>query len=175
MDTGLLPADKVLRKKVILFLLVVILASIVLEPHFKAYMHQIDQLSEKDPERALEKTMLLLKWSLRIVFFSLLGMGAYLILLARRTLRSGQYPPPGMRVIRDTRLRTENQAKRAALSLIALASFLIVAAFLFLYWPYAFEKTLLKKKGSNEKINISLQTQLTHRRSQIRDSETSSE
>jgi len=175
MDTDLIPADKVLRKKVILFLLVVILASIVLEPHFKAYMHQVSQLSKKDPELALEKTMLLLKWSLRLVFLSLLGMGVYLIVLARRTFRSGQYPPPGMRVIRDTRLRTGNQANRAAISLIVLASFLIVAAFFFLYWPYAFEKTLLKKKGSNEKINILLQTQLTHRRSQIRDSETSSE
>jgi len=174
MDTGLLPADKVLRKKFILILVIVILASIVLEPHFKAYMHQIDQLSKKDPERALEKTMLVLKWSLRIVFFSLLGVGAYLILLARRTLRSGQYPPPGMRVIRDTRLRKGNQAKRAATSLIVLASFLIVAAFFFLYWPYAFEKKLLKKKGSNEKINILLQMQLTHCDSQIRDSEMSS-
>ena len=171
MDTDLIPADKVLRKKVILFLLVVILASIVLEPHFKAYMHQVSQLSKKDPELALEKTMLLLKWSLRLVFLSLLGMGVYLIVLARRTFRSGQYPPPGMRVIRDTRLRTGNQANRAAISLIVLASFLIVAAFFFLYWPYAFEKTLLKKKGSNEKINV-LQAQLIHCHCQIRDSET---
>ncbi len=174
MDTDLIPADKALRKKVILILVIVILASFVLEPHFKAYMHQIDQLSKKDPELALGKTMLLLKWSLRIVFLSLLGMGVYLILVARRTLRSGQYPPPGMRVIRDTRLRTGDQAKKAANSLIVLASFLIVAAFFFLYWPYAFEKTSLKKKGSNEKINILLQTQFIHCHSQIRDSEISS-
>jgi hypothetical protein len=59
-----------------------------------------------------------------------------------------------MRVIRDTRLRTGNQAKRAAISLIVLASILVVVAFFFLYWPYAYEKTLLKKKGSGEKINL---------------------
>jgi len=81
-------------------------------------------------------------------------MGTYLIPLARRTLRSDQYPPLGMRVIRDTKLRTGNQAKRAAISLIVLASILIVVAFFFLYWPYAFEKTLLKKKSSNEKMDI---------------------
>lgn len=154
MDSDFIPADKALRKKVILFLLIVILAFLVLEPHFEAYIHQIDQLSKKDPELALEKTMLLLKWSMRVVFLSLVGMGVYLILLARRTLRSGQYPPPGVRVIRDTKLRAGNQAKRAAISLIVLASFLIVVAFFFLYWPYAFEKTILKKKGSNEKINM---------------------
>ena len=154
MDTDVISADKTLRKKVIIFLVIVVLASIVLEPHFKAYMDQIHQFSKKDPERALEKTMLLLKWSLRAVFLALLGMGAYLILLARRTFRSGQYPPPGMKVIRDTRLRTGNQAKRAAISLIVLASILIVVSFFFLYWPYAFEKTLLNKKGSSEEINM---------------------
>ncbi len=154
MDTDLISADNALRKKFFLILVIVVLASIVLEPHLKAYMHQIDQLSKKDPELALEKTKLLLKWSMRVVFAALAGMGTYLILLARRTLRSGKYPPPGMRVIRDTRLRTGNQAKRAAVSLIFLASFLIVVAFFFLYWPYAFERTLLKKQGSNEKMDI---------------------
>lgn len=163
MDKDFIPADKVFRKKVILFLLVVILAAIVLEPHFKAYMHRVSQLSKNDPELALEKTMLLLKWSLRLVFVSLLGMGGYLILLARRTFRSGQYPPPGMRVMRDTRLRKGNQANRAAVSLIVLASFLIVTAFFFLYWPYAFERTLLKKKGPHEKIKMLSQTQIIRR------------
>jgi hypothetical protein len=154
MHTDFIPADKELRKKFILFLVIVTLAFLVLEPHIKAYMDQMNQLSKKDPELALDKTMLLLKWSMRVVFLALLGMGAYLILLARRTFRSGQYPPPRMRVIRDTRLRRGNQAKRAAISLIVLASILIVVAFFFLYWPYAFEKTLLKKKGPNEKINM---------------------
>jgi len=154
MDTDLIPADKALRKKFVIFLVIIVLTSVTLEPHLKAYMDQINQLSKEDPALALKKTMLLLKWSLRVVSLALLVMGVYLILLARRTLRSGQYPPPGMRVIRDTRLRTGNQAKRAAVSLITLASFLIVVAFFFLYWPYAFEKTPLKKKGSNEKMDI---------------------
>jgi uncharacterized membrane protein SpoIIM required for sporulation len=154
MDKDLIPADQVLRKKVILFLLIVVLTALVLEPHFKAYMDQMSQLSKEDPNLALEKTMLLLKWSLRSVFVALVAMGVYLILLARRTLRLGQYPPPGMRVIRETRLRTGNPAKRAALSLIVVASLLMVVAFFFLYWPYAFEKTLLKKTSSSEKMDI---------------------
>jgi H+/Cl- antiporter ClcA len=154
MNTDFIPADKELRRKFIIFLVIVTLALIIVEPHVKAYLDQINQLSKKDPELALTKAMPPLKWSMRVVFLALLGMGAYLILLARRTLRSGQYPPPGMRVIRDTRLRTENQAKRSAISLIVLASILIVVAFFFLCWPYAFEKTVLKKKSSGEKINL---------------------
>jgi uncharacterized membrane protein SpoIIM required for sporulation len=154
MDADLIPADKVLRKKVILFLLIAVLTALVLEPHLKAYMDQMSRLSKEDSNLALEKTMLLLTWSLRVVFVALVGMGVYLILLARRTLRSDQYPPPGMRVIRETRLRKGTQAKRAALSLIVLASLLMVVAFFFLYWPYAFEKTLLKKTGSDERMDV---------------------
>lgn len=156
MDTGVIPADKELRRKFILFLVLVTIAFLVLEPHIKGYIDQIDQLSKKNPELAVKKAMLLLKWSMGVVFLLLLGMGAYSILLARRTLKSGQYPPPGMRVIRDTRLRTGTQAKMAAVSLIVLSSVLIVFALFFLYWPYAFEKTLLKKKSSNERMNTFL-------------------
>ncbi len=98
MNPGVVPADKELRKKFIILLVVVTIVFIALEPHIKGYMDQIDQLSKKNPELAYKKTMLLLKWGMGVVFLLLLSMGVYLILLARRTLRSGQYPPPGMRV-----------------------------------------------------------------------------
>src|SRR4030065_221537 len=77
------------------------------------------------------------------------------IIFARRTFKSGQYPPPGMRVIRNTRLRTGAQARRAAISLIVCSGILIVIVFFFLYWPYVFEKTGLKKRSSDIKRNLS--------------------
>ncbi len=151
MNTSVVPADKELRKKFIIFLVLVTIAFIALEPPFKGYMDQIDQLSKKDPELAFKKAMLLLKWSLGVVFLLLLGMGVYLVLLARRTLRSGQYPPPRMKVIKDTKLRTGTQARVAAVSLITLSSILVIFALFFLYWPYAFEKTLFKKSSDLKK------------------------
>jgi hypothetical protein len=97
MSPDIIPADKELRKKFIIFLVLVTIAFLALEPHIKGYMDQIDQFSKKHPELAYKKTIFLLKWGMGLVFL-LLSMGVYLILLARRTLRSGQYPPPGMRV-----------------------------------------------------------------------------
>ncbi len=146
MDQDMVRADKSLRRKLILFLILFTIVVIVIEPTLNRYIEQIKETSKKDPELAFKKSMVALKVSLGLVSFLLLMTGVYFITLARRTFKSGQYPPPGMRVIRDTRLRTGTQAKRAGISLIALSCILIIFACFFLYWPYAFEKTVLKKK-----------------------------
>jgi hypothetical protein len=156
MDRDIVPADKELRKKFIIFIVSVTILAIIIEPYIKGYLEQIEQLSSKDPELAFKKSMFILKVALGLVSLLLLSMGVYFILLARKTLRSGQYPPPGMKVIRETRIRTGTQTKRVTISFIALSCILIVLAFFFLYWPYAFEKKLLKKKSSNEKIVVTV-------------------
>jgi hypothetical protein len=156
MDQDIVPADKELRKKFIIFIVLATIVAIIIEPYIKGYLDQIEQLSPKNPELAFKKSMFILKVALDLVSLLLLSMGVYFVFLARKTLRSGQYPPPGMRVIRDTRLRTGTQAKRVAISFIAFSCVLIVLAFFFLYWPYAFEKKLLKKKSSGEKIVLTV-------------------
>ena len=159
MNQGVVQADKNPRKKFIIFLGLTITAIFLFAPYFNDYMEHIKQISKENPELAFKKSMFMLKLTLGIVSFLLLMTGVYFIILARRTFKSGQYPPPGMRVISNTRLRTGTQAKRAAISLIVLSCILFVIALFFLYWPYAFEKTVLKKKGSNEKLIILIQTQ----------------
>ena len=96
--------------------------------------------------------MFALKVSLGLVSLLLLVTGVYFIILARRTFKSGQYPPPGVRVIRDTRLRTGTQVKKIALSLIVLSCILIILAFFFLYFPWAFEKTIGQKRHGDMKL-----------------------
>ena len=154
MNSGVVPADKNLRKKFIIFLGLTMIAVLLIVPYFNDYIEQIKQISKENPELAFKKSMFMLKLTLGIVSFLLLMTGVYFIILARRTFKSGQYPPPGMRVISNTRLRNGTQAKRAAISLTVLSCILFVSALFFLYWPYAFEKTALKKKSSNEKIKV---------------------
>ena len=156
MNQDIVPADKNLRKKFFIFLGLSVIAVLIIVPYFNEYLEQIKQVFKENPEVAFKKSMFVLKVSLSLVSLLLVMTGIYLMVLARKTLRSGQYPPPGMRVIRDTRLRTGAQARRASISLIVISCILIVFAFFFLYWPYAFEKTLLKKKSSNEKILMTI-------------------
>jgi hypothetical protein len=124
MNQGVVQADKNLRKKFIIFLGLTMIAVLLIVPYFNDYIEQIKQISKENPELAFKKSMFMLKLTLGIVSFLLLMTGVYFIILARRTFKSGQYPPPGMRMISNIRLRTGTQAKRAAISLIVLSCIL---------------------------------------------------
>ena len=152
MNQGVVQADKNLRKKFIIFLGLTMIAVLLIVPYFNDYIEQIKQISKENPELAFKKSMFMLKLTLGIVSFLLLMTGVYFIILARRTFKSGQYPPPGMRMIRKTKLRTGTQAKKAALSLIVLSCILIILAFFFLYFPWAFEKTIGQKRHGDMKL-----------------------
>ena len=155
MNQDIVPADKNLRKKFFIFLGLSVIAVLIIVPYFNGYLEEIKQVFKENPEVAFKKSMFVLKATLSFVSLLLVVTGIYLMFLARKTLKSGQYPPPRMRVIRDTRLRTGTQAKVSAISLIVISCILIILAFFFLYWPYAFEKTVSKKKSSDTKRNIS--------------------
>jgi hypothetical protein len=129
-----------------------VIAVLIIVPYFNEYLEQIKQVFKENPELAFKKSMFALKVSLGLVSFLLLMAGVYFIILARRTFKSGQYPPPGMRVISNTRLRNGTQAKKAALSLIVLSCILIILAFFFLYFPWVFEKTIGQKRHGDMKL-----------------------
>jgi hypothetical protein len=53
-----------------------------------------------------------------------LAFGAYLAWMARQVLRTGQFPVPGQRVVRDTVVRQGRAARRIALLAVAGAALL---------------------------------------------------
>ena len=71
-------------------------------------------------------------------------------------MKSGQFPPPGMKVVRDTKIKTGGKAKKVALSLIVLSSIIVVITLFLVYWPYALEKKLLKKNSFKKQTSIHL-------------------
>jgi hypothetical protein len=72
----------------------------------------------------LERWTTVLGW---IGGLGFVGAGAWLFALGWRINRAGQYPPPRMKVIRDTRVRTGPQA-RALANVLQLAAFVLIAA-----------------------------------------------
>jgi hypothetical protein len=156
MNQDILPADKEFRKRFIIFLVLIVIVFVVAILSLKNYLDQMAPLTRENPDLAVKKVMCLLKWWLGLGSLPVLGLGLYQILLARRVLKSGQFPPPGMKVVRDTRIRTGAKAKKAAISLIVLSSIVIAITLFLVYWPYALEKKLFKKKNLREQTSIYL-------------------
>jgi hypothetical protein len=109
------------------------------------------ELRRENPGLAGKKIILLLKWWMGLGSLPILGLAVYQIILGRRILKSGRFPPPGMKVIRDTKIETGAKAKKVAISLIALSSIVIVMILFLVYLPFVFEKKLLKKSSDVER------------------------
>lgn len=79
----------------------------------------------------------LLRWLLTGLFAPCLIFALYLTLLARRTLGAGQYPPPGMAVIKDTKLQRGSDAIRVAHLLVVVGAVLMLVGLIGgFYFPW---------------------------------------
>jgi Sec-independent protein secretion pathway component TatC len=143
MEPDVIPADKALRKKAIIIVAATTIAGVLVFYLVNSYMDSLYALFCTDPKLARIKARALVLWSLRIVGFSVAVFGGYLIHMGIKILRIGQYPWPGMRVIRDTRVLRGRLAKVLGFLVILLSSTLLICAILLgLYYPYKImEKT----------------------------------
>jgi hypothetical protein len=151
MNQDIVLADKEFRRRFVLLLVLIVIVFVVTILSMKGYLDQTGPLTRGSPNLAIKKVVLLLKWWMGLGSLPILGLAVYQILLARRILKSGRFPPPRMKVIRDTKIQTGAKAKKVAISLIVLSSIIIVLTVFFVYWPFAFEKKLLKKSSDAER------------------------
>jgi hypothetical protein len=89
----------------------------------------------ENPETALARYSFLFKWLLGITALLVSAASIYLIGVAVRVLKTEQYPPPGLKVIRDTRLQIGWRAKITAYVLLVNSIILIVlVSLIFLFF-----------------------------------------
>lgn len=97
----------------------------------------MDYIEEKDPKEAIR---LIRAW-LIVLFASVLPIPFYFYRFGRRILTSGQCPPPGSRVIRDTEIIEGAAARRKGRQLIVASIFMATAALAgMIYVPYLLGK-----------------------------------
>ena len=127
MRETILPADHSLRRQTFLWGVLLAVLGIVGIRYLASYLDGLTALQLTDPQRAAEKyTRLLLLLAAGDALIAC-SLGGVLIYFSCRVLRSGQFPPPGMRVIQDTRLRTGSGARFVAVAALALAGVIVVA------------------------------------------------
>ncbi len=135
----IIPADKGLRKKAIILIIGIVLAAVILGPYIKGYLADLRQEGVERPESAYPKMITLVKWVLGSAALGITLTGVYLLVIAFRALKAGRYPPPGMKVIKDTRIKTGRQAKAMAYLLVfnSAAIILLIGLVLFLFMMMA--------------------------------------
>jgi hypothetical protein len=135
----IIPAETGLRKKTIILVIGIVLAVMILGPYLSGYLADLRQGGVERPESASPKMITLVKWVLGSASLGITLTGAYLLIIAFRSLKAGRYPPPGMKVIKDTRVKTGRQAKIMAYLLIfnSGAIILLIGLVLFLFMMMA--------------------------------------
>lgn len=125
-------ADPVYRKKVIILVLIIALGGTLiltlLTPLFNDYH------THQKPEIALY----IIRYTLLVLLIIPVMFTFYMIRFAVSTIKQGQFPPSGTKVIKDTRILYDNAAKSRARFLIALSVILfimclVMAGFLFIF------------------------------------------
>jgi biotin transporter BioY len=111
----IVPADPAYRRKVVTwFVAAVIACAVVLLLGMPAFARWLQQQSPRDAARALQIVF-------GAAFLPTIPMAIAMARLARRIRSSGQFPPPGMKVMVDTELVTGAAAERQSRGFFALA------------------------------------------------------
>ena len=91
----------------------------------KGYEKQLVDLAEVDRPAAIAKTLQLVDIVVVAGGIGLVAAGIWFGALGHRTVKSGRFPPPGMRVIRDTSVRTGARAHVTATVIFLIAALLV--------------------------------------------------
>jgi hypothetical protein len=127
MEDEIIPGDSRHRRLTLVTALLLILLGLLALGILHGYLGEIQKLSREDLPAAEEKALRLVSIVVWIGGLSLVGMGAWFWRLGRRINLADRFPPPGMKVIKDTRVRTGAKA-RAVANLSQAAALLCVVA-----------------------------------------------
>jgi hypothetical protein len=93
----------------------------------QSYLHRLEILSETDPYEAARKIIPFVYAWMALSVAAVVAMSTYFFWLGVKVATTDQYPYPGMRVLRDTRIVRGGRARlRAAIALI-LAAVIVLA------------------------------------------------
>lgn len=127
--TNTVRADRRLRGVTFAVVVVLVIAGVVLlQVLLPQYLDYLRTLSQTDPDRLRAEYKRAFFW-----MFGLMGVlgamiGLHTLRLGMRTRRAGEFPPPGVKVIVDTRVLQGRRAQQAALALIIGGALFAVAA-----------------------------------------------
>ena len=143
-DGEIIHADPRARAITLAVSLAILVLGAVLLWWLGAYQKELLDLVKRNQPAAVAKALRLADTAACLGGLGLVAAGVWFARLARRIGRSGRFPPPGMKVIRDTPLRTGAKARAMARVAVAVAVVLLLAGTLGMWMFHELVHSLLK-------------------------------
>ena len=124
MNEKIIPADRTYRRTVLIIYIVLVFMGIVLIgwvfPRSQAYLEGLEA----------QNALGILKAALVVLFLSIVPLAVYLFTVGRKIMQCGRFPPPGMKVIADTKLVEGKKVKFQGQVVVVLSLVLILLGLL---------------------------------------------
>lgn len=124
MSEEIIPADRTYRRTLVVIYLVLVLAGGIaigwVLPWAERYLEGLQA------HRALG----VIKFALIVLFLSIVPLGVYLFTVGRKMIRYERFPPPGMKVITDTKV-VEGEKVKFQGQVVVVLSLLLISLGLF--------------------------------------------
>jgi hypothetical protein len=150
MNETIIPADKQYRRRLIVIYIPILVIGLVLVGWGIPWLHEY--MRNLAPREALNVT----KTTLAIVFLSIIPIALYLFTLGRKVIGSGRFPPPGVKVVRDTTLLEGGKARFRGRVLVVLSICLIFLSILGAIYTLHTLNKLAPEKGKPLKSKSTL-------------------
>ncbi|HNZ06889.1 MAG TPA: hypothetical protein PKI63_03765 [Candidatus Cloacimonadota bacterium] len=134
----MVPADPQYRRQVLILLLIIALGLGFLLYSLQPYLQA--NIDTGTPEQTLQ----LLKWMLIALGIVPLGFAIYMLVIAIKVYRQGIFPPEGTKVLRDTPILFDQDARRRANILVVLAALLMFMSDLLILMAFYLPKLLTR-------------------------------
>jgi len=142
MADPVLPADQKFRKKVIITLFIALPVGIGLLYGFWIYFHHVS--TDTNIPRLITRMQTLIFWIAVVNVFVSSFLCLYLVFMSMKTFKFKMFPPPGTRVIYDTKIRTGRSAVIFGILLIA-AALLVLSTNMLMYFLHHILNGLMRQ------------------------------
>lgn len=144
-DLSVIPADPRLRRRAMLTTVCLSIAGAIGLWLLYRYLRNTRSLDSAALDVATVRLLWIVRLAAAVSVACLVGLGLWMMRLGRRVLRAGEYPPPGAKVVKTTRVRTGPRAR--VIGNLLLLSATIVAVLGSLGTWYLMQLAIHRLKG----------------------------